>query len=297
MSPSATFNRAELDSAFQALHALSTALKTQVDNLLDQYAKAQGFLYSSRVKGVSSYLEKLDSGRWESAALDDVFAASLVVITMSDIDRCIDGLPPRIVVKQRRDETNREIPPERFQFNDTILICGLEPLPGTENINGTFFELEFELQVRTLSMFAWSQATHDLSYKAPEVDWRRFRLASQLRAMAEQTDLMYARFEEAISFIKRGKWDEGAARAQIVNSVNEWTSDGLLPDEAKPRNMAQFAESTIKLARQLQIEPTNLQTAVRDYIATNGYPQSLTLPQLWLGVALGLSSVYDSVSS
>jgi ppGpp synthetase/RelA/SpoT-type nucleotidyltranferase len=63
------------------------------------------------------------------------------------------------------------------------------------------YQLLFEVQIKSAFDHAWSTATHDLTYKAQQIDWRRLRLAAQIKAIVEQLDVAILGFEKMAPLI------------------------------------------------------------------------------------------------
>jgi hypothetical protein len=87
------------------------------------------------------------------------------------------------VVVRGRNDTRK--PPDVFRFEATRFIGMLHRPAGTDP-KEPLFNLAFEVQVRSAFEHAWSVTTHELVYKSQSVDWKRMRLAAQLKAAVEQ---------------------------------------------------------------------------------------------------------------
>jgi hypothetical protein len=109
--------------------------------------------------------------------------------------------------------------------------------------------VEFEVQVRTAFEHAWSDVTHALVYKGQHVDWRRKRLAAQLKALVEQVDSLIDSFESSASSIPESRDWRTDAQAEVLAIFDRLTNDALLDESATPDSWQRFAESAYHLAR------------------------------------------------
>ena len=64
------------------------------------------------------------------------------------------------------------------------------------------YNITFEIQVKSAFEHAWAVSTHDLVYKSPEIDWKRLRLAAQIKANVEQLDTLILAFEQTSAIIQ-----------------------------------------------------------------------------------------------
>jgi len=109
--------------------------------------------------------------------------------------------------------------------------------------------LPFEVQVRSAFEHAWSATTHKLVYKSAQVDWRRLRLAAQLKAAVEQLDSLVLTFDESVGHIESRHWPEIATRTKIVEFYSKQVEDGKIPRELAPKDWSRFAENIWNLLR------------------------------------------------
>ena len=277
-----TLSRGELYSYYQGLERVVIALRPQIDSMLNVFASREGFLYESRVKSFESYVEKLQTGRPEDGRLADLLACSIVVTIPDDVEPCIAALPKGVRVVERRGPETRKKEPDIFRFDDVILHCEFAPSGTTTAAD----PLIFELQVRTLLQYAWAKATHRLTYKAELVDWRRYRLASQLRAAAEQADLLYGNFVQMAAAVGAGRSDRIDALIYIANRLEKWARDGLVPVDRRPLNLVRGTESIQEFCKAIGLRHEQLCDEVEQYLAANGYPIALTVVQLFISIAL-----------
>ncbi len=277
------FSRAELIRAHEEAVSEISVLRPEVDQVLRQYASDRRYLYSSRVKSLDSYLQKLETGRFTSADLEDLFACTLVVPRLPDIDECIKDLPRAIRPRSKRGPGYKQKEPDVFRFDDWQLTCQMVAPAGSTGPSP--YDRDFELQVRTLTQYAWSEATHDLVYKGGVFDWKRARLSAQLRALAEQADLLFAEFLSVSKTVPASRSHRSGELARIGGRVNEWMQDGLVSEEFRPASVGRLAECVVSLCEALGNDADKLSARVETYIRS-GYPGSLSVYQVFLGEAL-----------
>lgn len=278
------FTRGDVINRYVDLIRDAEFLKREVDEVLLAYSRRTGYLYQSRLKERDSFLQKLETGRFESTDVNDLLACTLVVFTAPQVRQCIDSLPAIIQVVQERGPGGREKEPEVFRFDEWQLICQLDPPAGV--VSSIRRSNTFELQVKTVTLFAWAQATHDLVYKGDEFDWRRERLSAQLRAAAEQADILYTEFVELAAKVPPSRSRATDELALLARSLKSWLAAGLVPNSHAPPSPVRFAQSVARVAGALRVDASTLCGAITAWLEAEGFPVSLSLYQVVLGVAV-----------
>lgn len=165
------------------------ALKALVDDLFQKPCRDRRWHYESRVKEELSYALKIETGRVSALdAVEDFFACTIVVRNSSEIGQAVMLVRQQFDVQSRRPPSRDATPhrPASFEFDDLRLYVkaksnpALPPRPGAKRL--------FEVQIKTFLFHAWAIATHDLMYKANNVNWGRERIAFQVRAMLEHAE-------------------------------------------------------------------------------------------------------------
>ncbi len=273
-------SRGELLSDYTTLRTRFAATKGRIDSTLSGYAAKEGYLYSSRLKTPRSYFEKLETGRFATFVLDDLLAASLVVPTILDVERCIASLPKSIEVLEQRDFSTRKKEPDVFRFDDAILVCRHLEADGDTDV------LRFELQVRTLAQYAWSIVTHKPVYKGNIPEWRRLRLAAQFRAVSEQADLLFAEFEGLVGRVPESMSDSVDELVAVAKRIEGWCESGEVPEEFRPDSIRRTAESVARLCKEIGARPGEICDEVDAYLKGTRYPSGLSVFQVVVGVSL-----------
>lgn len=207
-------------------------LKAYVDDYF-QAVKQPRWHYESRLKELTSFALKAETGRVQKiSSLEDFFAATLVVENSASIDAAIALVERRFDVVRRRPsdplETHKE--PSSFVFDDCRLYLRL---PEDSNRRPRGFEgLVFELQLKTFLQHAWAIATHDLTYKGDQSRWATSRIAFQVKAMLEHAELSIA---ESAVLADSGLLNKTNPKARksaelIAFFRGVWPEDQLPPD-------------------------------------------------------------------
>lgn len=266
----------------------------RVRDIVSELCENSGYAYLGRVKDVESLSEKIETGRFESwGDLDDLFACSIIVPTLSDEPTVIARLQAAFLETacKRRGSTRKD--PTVFRFDATRFIGRLRPesVPGAI---GNLLEIQFEVQVRSAFEHAWSVTTHALAYKSAQVDWRHMRLAAQLRAAVEQLDQVVLGFEQTATFIADQAWPEVQAQQRIWTFFTGLVTEKLLPTEVIPRSWGRFAENLLalivssserrisNLARHVEDALEGIDAEVRS-TSVQTFPRSISLLQFCAG--------------
>ena len=273
---------------------LSPALKVvedRVNQALSNYARQRMLPFISRIKTIESAAEKIETGRYRSfEQIDDLVAFTLVVPTHKHEEDAIDFCKSVFVISVEKRRNSARKPPDSFRFDATRLYGRLQKPDGVDASGGsTIYDILFEIQVRTAFEHAWIVSTHPLTYKTNAVDWKRFRIAAQLKASAEQLDLAVDSFEALASAVAESPWPDIQQKIRIIQTIEKLVSDGIIPVEAAPKDMSRFAENLISLLRasetRPEFEPTlnELDLELRK-LTSETFPRSVSILQVCTGI-------------
>jgi hypothetical protein len=216
---------------------------------LRRFADFHHYGYSHRVKDLDSTSEKLESGRYPSwDSLDDLVAFTIVVPTSTHEPAVVEFLRETYDEREFRSKYSTAKPPDQFRFDATRWygqIRSDEPLPDLEL---RAFSIQFEVQIPTAFENAWSVVTHDLVYKGDDVDWRKRRLAAQLKAQVEQIDVTVENFEEVSANYPASGWAETDAMSHAVTELKRLIADGAIDESLMPSSWTRFCENMIGLS-------------------------------------------------
>ena len=284
---------ARVREVYEAKESLLEALELVVRESLRRWCDHKDYLFKGRRKSVDSLSEKLESGRYTKwSEIDDLYACTVVVPTATHEPKVLEFLRNAFVEKETRARFTTKKPPDVFRFDTTRFVGSLRDLPGLEREPGVG-DLLFEVQIPTVFEYAWSVASHDLVYKGGTVDWRRIRLAAQLKAAVEQIDMLIDNFERSADSVPESEHDETAVRAEIVNVCREMLGDGRLPQSLEPVSWTRLSTNVLALVRSYSGSFKSV-AAARDLLAKfkervedkkQPVPLSGSLFQLFVGVA------------
>ncbi|MGO8114937.1 hypothetical protein AB9F43_10190 [Rhizobium leguminosarum] len=216
--------------AFADQLAINTLVQKQVEarqNLFDKH-----WHFVSRLKSLESFALKVEAGICDAnLTIDDFYACTVVVRNSTEIAAATKIIEDNFDVVNRRPPSPNKTKsrPTEFQFDDLRLYARLKPgYAGPTEIHNIIFEI----QIKTFLQHAWGIATHDLTYKTDEVNWARFRVASQIRAMLEHAELSIERFESlASSTIIAKEYQEYVDVHQIIVGLRDRFDASALPTD------------------------------------------------------------------
>lgn len=214
------------------------------------FSEDRGYAFAGRTKAPTSLAEKIETGRFSRwSELDDRYACTIVVPTLADEPGVISFLESRfdVVTVKRRGATLKD--PAVFRFDSTRVVARMKSSEVDET--GMAGRVQFEVQVRTAFEHAWSATTHKLAYKGARIDWRRLRLAAQLKASVEQLDLLVAGYDGVSDLISSSDWPELRAKSRIEELFRGAIEAGRIPSEAAPDSWMRFCENVYNLVKQI----------------------------------------------
>lgn len=265
------------------------ALKKNVADTLGAFADSQNYPFSGRIKRADSVAEKIEMGRYQRfSEIDDLVAFTLIVPRVSRVAEVVDFCKASFDVVSVRSKSTTQKPPEVFRFDSTRVIARVRrPLDLVDAPGQMIFKLLFEIQVRTAFEHAWSVATHDLVYKAPRINWKRVRLAAQLKATSEGLDAAVGAFDELAASVEESPWDRMGDQIAVSEFVVSTFDERRLPEHLRPASVSRFSENFCTLARGIRPNHSvhRLLEVISDRIGNaEQIPMSLSLYQLFLGM-------------
>jgi ppGpp synthetase/RelA/SpoT-type nucleotidyltranferase len=290
----------EVQEFFSAITEYVAFVRDSAHATLAAYCSRQQYALLDRTKTLESLSEKFETGRLKSFdEVNDLYGATIIVPTHSHEPSVLNFLRSMFeeVATKRRGESRKS--PDVFRFDETRFYGRLKRPEGDPKL----LAIVFEVQIRSAFEHAWQAVTHDLVYKNQIVDWRRVRLASHLKALVEQADLVAENFSAISSYVRPSEWEEIDAQVTLINYFSEAATRGLLPEEFIPKDWSRLAQNLVSLlraagrARPRAAELTgNLREDSRrvieifskylDGVAREKIPRSLSLFQLIFGVLI-----------
>lgn len=270
----------------------------KVRETLLSYCEKNSFAFVYRYKSIESLAEKIESGRFERwQDIEDLFACAVIIPNLTYEDSVIlflDSIFSRVQLKKRGSSLKA---PEIFNFDSTRYIGNLKPREGDIG-NPLINNISFEVQIRTAFEHAWIVTTHSLVYKNELVDWKRKRLASQLKAVVEQMDMIAVNFDQTSQIVQENQWPEVWVKKDIIDLFNRAINQGLIRKELIPKDWTRFTDniynliistrevnnmSPLKKARYAQRCLKTLNSEL-ERIDSQKMPLSISLTQLIFGI-------------
>lgn len=270
--------RPAINNAYQTQFDINSKLKDHVDRLF--LTKPADWFYTSRIKEIESYAQKLESGRQKKIdEMEDMFACTLVVPTASLIGDAEEFVKQRCTVVERRpasaSRTNK--PSSDFRFDDLRLYVRImhDAARPTSPIN----EIKFEVQVKSFLQHAWTVATHDLIYKADVASWSRSRVAFQIKALLEHAETSIAAMEKLgeVPFLPSDGSPESLEQEIIDVLKREWplSTAGSVP--GLPVDRKRLASNIRELLGILGLSSGDLSKILSEGYRRNGEMHPISL--------------------
>lgn len=218
-----------------------------VRETLEPYCRAQKYLFTDRFKTKESLTEKLEGGRIDAwSKIDDLYACTIVVPVATHEAGVLRKLTTSFDQVDSRTRAATKKAPDVFRFDGTRWYGKLRS-EATQTRQPGVGDLTFEVQVITAFEYAWIAVTHDLVYKSDSVDWRRQRLAAQLKAAVEQVEVLIGAFETASDAVAVSAWPETDAKSAIIERFKLLVADGSVPESILPTSWRRFADNVFAL--------------------------------------------------
>jgi len=239
--------RAPIRTSYREQKPIFDSLKSRVDDMFASMCREKRWHYESRVKDELSYALKIETGRIVSLdEVEDFFGCTIVVRNSTEIGSAVQLVKTFCEIIRRRPP-RREITfhrPSTFEFDDLRLYVKIIPSAGVPP--RPEFDRIFEIQIKTFLFHAWAIATHDLMYKANDVNWGRERIAFQVRAMLEHAELTIEQAALLASSSSLGREDKETEELRSIISfiLDQWPSDQL-PNDL--RRLSQNIRDLLKL--------------------------------------------------
>jgi ppGpp synthetase/RelA/SpoT-type nucleotidyltranferase len=281
---------AQLTRRYNEYKPLVVRFSDSIKQTLRKYCDEYNYAFICRIKSLESLSEKIESGRYSSwSEIDDIFACSIIIPNLKHEESVLDFIKSiypadKIILRKSKMKS-----PDVFRFDTTRYISHLE-------ISNIIY-LAFEIQVRTVLEHAWITTTHDIVYKYKKIDWRRLRLASELKANLELLDNIILSFEENVYMRTENFWPETNSKIKIQKFIDESFENGLIPNEFLPNDGIRMVENLFGLLKEKHpYENKNLDKLTDNFINViklrlehtkpDLFPRSISLYQFFLGILL-----------
>jgi ppGpp synthetase/RelA/SpoT-type nucleotidyltranferase len=227
-------------------------VRARVRETLLGYCDTRSYAFVSRIKSLQSLSEKIESGRYGKwSEIEDLLACAVVIPTLLDEDSVLGFLSEAFEQVNLKKRGTTKKAPDTFRFDMTRFIGRLRRPEGIGS-DEPIYRITFEIQIRSAFEHAWSVTTHELTYKGEAVSWNRLRLTAQLKAAAEQLDMLIVGFEDAAEKIAPSSWPEIQAKTEIANFFKLQFKENKLPIELSPKDWSRFADNVFAMVRSCQ---------------------------------------------
>lgn len=153
----------------------------------------------------------------------------------------------------------------------------------------SIFNIKFEIQIKSAFEHAWAVSTHDLVYKSSVIDWKKLRLASQIKATVEQLDTLILAFEQVSETIQESEDSEIKRKCQLAVATQSLFDQEKIPQELKPKDMTRFCNNLYSILVSTEKE-NEIQQVIKcitkkvNSTPSKQIPLSLSLLQYFLAI-------------
>ncbi|MGL5941240.1 MAG: hypothetical protein ACRC2S_12740 [Waterburya sp.] len=224
-----------LDRKYNQYEPFIQEVAKKVKETLLNFCDAKGYAFTSRIKTIESLAEKIETGRFKKwSDLDDLFACTIIIPSLSHekevIEFCKNTFEIIRIIKRGQNKKS----PDTFRFDSTRIYTQIKNNNAiTQGNELSIYQIKFEIQIKSAFEHAWSVSTHNLVYKNSEIDWRKLRLAAQIKATVEQLDMLILAFEQTSEFIENNNYSEIKIKQNLVTEVNKLFRSNKLPNVLK----------------------------------------------------------------
>ncbi len=221
----------------------------QVKSILVNFCEIQGYAFSSRIKTIESLAEKIETGRFKSwSNLDDLFACTIIIPTLLHEEVVTKFCKNIFQIERTIKRGQNRKSPDTFTFDSTRIYAKLTRSKDINNSNLlNIYDITFEIQIKSAFEHAWSVSTHDLVYKNDEIDWRKLRLAAQIKANVEQLDTLILAFEQMSTIITECDDSDLKIKRNLATEINKLFESDKIPAELRPKDMNRFCDNVCRL--------------------------------------------------
>lgn len=233
-----------LDRQYQQYRQLIEEAAKRVKATMLNFCDNKGYALTSRIKTIESLAEKIETGRFKKwSDLDDLFACTVIIPSLSQEKEVIEFCCETFSVMKTVKRGQNKKAPDIFRFDSTRISARLKKIDTNSDNLLSIFDITFEIQIKSAFEHAWAVSTHDLVYKSSEIDWKRLRLAAQIKATVEQLDTLILAFDQASSIIQDCNSDEIHRKRKIAIATQKLLEEKKIPEELKPKDMTRFCDN------------------------------------------------------
>jgi ppGpp synthetase/RelA/SpoT-type nucleotidyltranferase len=280
-----------LDRQYEQYLPFVKEVAKRVRETMLNFCDSNGYALTCRIKTIESLAEKIETGRFEKwSKLDDLFGCTAIIPNLSQeqqvVKFCQDTFQVTQIVKRGQNKKS----PDTFKFDSTRIYARLKSVedPNIDNLL-SIFTVIFEIQIKSAFEHAWAVSTHDLVYKSSVIDWKKLRLAAQIKAIVEQLDTMILAFEQISPAIQESDYPEIKIKYQIAAATLELFELNKIPEELKPKDMTRFCDNlygillSSKKEDKVQEVIKSIKTKINE-TPSKQIPRSISLLQYFLAI-------------
>jgi ppGpp synthetase/RelA/SpoT-type nucleotidyltranferase len=281
-----------LSQKFKEKSSLIDEVGRRVQESILAFCNETGYASSYRKKTIESVAEKIETGRYAKwSELDDLWAATIIIPSLLDENEVLEYCRSTFSIQGVKRRGDAMKPPDAFRFEATRVIARLNVEPSDSPLR----TILFEIQIRTAFEHAWSVTTHALAYKTDEVDWRRLRLAAQMKATVEQLDTLILAYEGTKTHIPESLWPETQKKIDILKLIRDGEGRSKIPAEAMPKDISRFCDNVYEILRD-GYGKDGVEAAIRrigeiiGHANQQSFPRSISVVQWIVGEVVSLQS-------
>ena len=224
-----------LRDVYDACYSDYELLLNEVEQFLKPKVEVKSWFYYHRLKGLESFVLKVESGRVpDPRRMEDFFACTIVVPTAAQIEHATELVLSNYDLRYRRPKSDSFTykASSSFAFDDLRLyVSRRTPSSGRRpDLSG----LVFEIQVKTTLQHAWGIATHGLIYKSNSVNWSLERIAYQVKAMLEHAEVAISEATLLATAIGVAKEDrKTSTTSTLIDKLRNTWSEERLPGDIR----------------------------------------------------------------
>ncbi|MCP2727575.1 hypothetical protein [Limnofasciculus baicalensis] len=281
-----------LDRTYQEYYPFVEETAKRVKETLINFCEQKGYAFTSRIKSIESLAEKIETGRFKKwSDLDDLFACTVIIPTLSHEEEVREFCKKTFQIIRTVKRGQNKKAPDIFRFDSTRIYAKLKQIDDTPQIDRlNIYKIVFEIQIKSAFEHAWLVSTHDIVYKNSEIDWKRLRLASQIKATVEQLDTLILAFEQTSMVIEDNDYSEIKIKRHLATEIKKLFDNRKIPDELQPKDMNRFCDNLYRLMISAQKEEKDLKNIMKqikteiESTKINTIPLSISLFQYFLAI-------------
>jgi ppGpp synthetase/RelA/SpoT-type nucleotidyltranferase len=292
-----------LDRKYNEYKPFVEKVAKQVKDTLLNFCEKQGYALTSRIKTIASLAEKIETGRFQKwSDLDDLFACTVIIPNLSYEEDVINFCKSTFEISKTVKRGQNKKSPDTFKFDSTRIYCRLKKNDDVDRDNElNIYKIKFEIQIKSAFEHAWSVSTHDLVYKNSEIDWKRLRLAAQIKANVEQLDMLILAFEKTSEFIQNNNYNEIKIKHNLATEINKLFETKKIPDELEPKDMSRFCDNLYRLIMTNGVSEKEINEIIQKITQkissteANQIPRSISLFQYFIAILISDKIIKTSI--